>query len=147
MASTIEYAGLLRRLERVARRYSPIHGAELAADAIADLGPDADYVSLCRRVQDKARNLRRGDARRSQHEREAGQLRGTFYIGETDADSVSPLDLLSLISDPRTREIVSRSIHGETQSQIAFALGVSNQRVSQLFAVGIQEIRENMESD
>lgn len=147
MISTIDYAGILARLSRVARRYYPSDPLALASDVIADLGADADYVSLCRRVQDKARNLRRADASRAKRERAVGLARGTTYIGETDADSVSPLDYLSLISDPRTRDIVSRSIHGETQAQIAFALGLSNQRVSQLFSAGIQEIRENLEID
>jgi DNA-directed RNA polymerase specialized sigma24 family protein len=147
MISTMDYAGLLRRLERVARRYYPADPSSVASDAIADLGADADYVELCRRVQDRARNLRRSDARRARHERAAGEMRGTTYIGETDADSVNPLDYLSLISDPRTRDIVNRSINGQTQAEIAIALGLSNQRVSQLFASGIQEIRENMESD
>ena len=92
---------------------------------------------------DKARNLRRADASRAKRERAVGLARGTTYIGETDADSVEPIDYLSYISDSTTRDIVSRSIHGETQSAIAESIGTSRQTVSRMYSLGIQEIRES----
>ena len=66
-----------------------------------------------------------------------------FYIGETDADSLEPIDYLSYISNPTTRDIVSRSIRGESQSTIAESLGISRQTVSRMYSLGIQEIRES----
>lgn len=143
MISTIDYAATLAKLGRVARRYYPADPVALAADVIADLGPDADYVLLCRAIQDKARDMRRSDVSRAKRERAVGLARGTTYIGETDADSVEPIDYLSYISDPTTRDIVFRSIRGESQATIAESLGTSRQTVSRLYLQGIEEIRES----
>ena len=143
--SQSDYVVVLRRLESYARKLSRSYWRELSADAISDLGSDADFAALCSHVYSLSYRVHRSERRRAARESEYSRMRGdSIQPDSLDADAINPLDYLSLIDSDSDREIVRRWIFGESQADIGSALGIPQKTISNRIRYSIEAIRSEL---
>ena len=143
--SQSDYASVLRRLESYSRKISRSYWRELSADAIADLGADADFGQLCARVYSSSYRLHRSERRRAAHESAYSRIRGdSIQPDNLDAETIDPLDYLSLIESDSDREIVRRWIYGETIREISASIGIARQTIHDRIHSAIRAIRSEL---
>ena len=140
-----QFESVRARLESYARKLSCGHWRELSADAIADLGADADFAALCSHVYSLSYRVHRSERRRAARESEYSRMRGdSIQPDSLDAETIDPLDYLSLIESDSDREIVRRWIYGESQSDIGAALGIPQKTISNRIRYSIEAIRSEL---